>query len=110
MIQSQEDHLQRIKQEFNQLIEPKFRKGAEEHKTLLHELSPQWLLDASIDEAIDQVTYLLTLKERLSTENLSLNTLIWERCSNDSCTPKNLCYDCKDYMGKIKAASQGDKE
>lgn len=65
MLDSQIRHLNRIKREFNDLLNVKFEKGAKEHGTLLHELSPEWLLDQAIDEALDQVTYLLTLKERL---------------------------------------------
>ena len=66
---SQERHLNRIMRQFIDLLIPKFTKGAEEHKTLLHEMNPEWLIDAAIEEAIDQVVYLITLKERLGVSN-----------------------------------------
>lgn len=68
MKDSQIRHLNRIKREFNDLIDPKFIKGAEEHKTLLHEMSPEWLLDAVIEEILDLAVYALTLKEVLKKE------------------------------------------
>mgnify|MGYP003403735149 CR=1 FL=1 len=71
MSEGQEAHLQSIKQTFNDLVEPKFRKGAEEHATILHEQPASLLLDFAIEEAIDQVVYLLTLKQRLNASEVS---------------------------------------
>lgn len=65
----QEQHLERVKREFDRLIDVKYRKGAKEHQTILHELPTMWLLNQAIDEALDQVTYLLTLKEALKRED-----------------------------------------
>lgn len=62
MTDDQEAHLKFIKYKFSKIMEPKFRKGAEEHATLLHEQPKELLLDYAIEEAIDQVVYLLTLK------------------------------------------------
>jgi len=64
MSDDQEAHLKFIKYMFGALADPKFRKGAAEHQTLLHETDPDKLLDFAIEEAIDQVVYLLTLKYR----------------------------------------------
>ncbi len=71
MSEGQEAHLENIKQTFSDLVEPKFRKGAEEHATILHEQPASLLLDFAIEEAIDQVVYLLTLKQRLDTPKVS---------------------------------------
>ena len=69
MSTKQELHLARIKQEFLSLVEPKFRKGAEEHATILNEQPASLLLDFAIEEAIDQVVYLLTLKQVMEDKN-----------------------------------------
>jgi len=71
MTDDQEAHLASIKRTFNDLVEPKFRKGAEEHATILHEQPASLLLDFAIEEAIDQVVYLLTLKQRLNAPEVS---------------------------------------
>lgn len=66
MNQEQEDHLEYIQDEFDDLLDDKFRKGAEEHKTQLHkDYTPLQLTDFAIDEAVDQVVYLLTLRKAL---------------------------------------------
>lgn len=61
-----EAHLQRIKSRFLALVDHKYRKGQAEHGGQLW-LNPK-LLDNAIDEAIDQVVYLLTLKEQQALE------------------------------------------
>ena len=66
MSPEQESHLARIKQKTLQLLDRKYRKGQAEHGGNLWEIN---LLDAAIDEAIDQVTYLLALKEQKSERN-----------------------------------------
>ncbi len=65
----QEAHLNRIKQQFAEITDPKFRKGAEEHDTDLEEQPASLLLDFAIEEAIDQVVYLLTLKQVMEDKN-----------------------------------------
>ena len=49
------------------MVDHKYRKGQAEHGGQLW-LNPS-LLDNAIDEAIDQVVYLLTLKEQQTLEN-----------------------------------------
>lgn len=61
----QEYHLSRIRQKFSDLVDKKYRKGAAEHGGHLLDYSPEQLLDFAIEEAIDQVTYLLSLKEKM---------------------------------------------
>lgn len=47
------------------MVDKKYRQGAAEHGGFLPDIGPLTLLDCAIDEAIDQVTYLLTLREEL---------------------------------------------
>lgn len=65
MTPEQEAHLETIKSDFSTLVEVKYRKGQAEHGGDLFDHSPIWLLDMAIDEAIDQVVYLLTLRNQL---------------------------------------------
>jgi len=77
MTDSQEAHLKFIKYKFGALLEPKYRKGQAEHGGSLFDYSKEQLLDFAIEEALDQVNYLLTLKygaefEGLITDNNSV--------------------------------------
>lgn len=63
---SQLDHLLRVVKESSRRIEDKYAAGAKEHGGVLLDLSSSALLDAAIDEAVDQIVYLLTLREKLS--------------------------------------------
>jgi len=65
MTPGQEKHLQEIKNKFIELVDVKYRKGQEEHGGNLFDVYPVQLLDNAIDEAIDQVVYLLTLRRSL---------------------------------------------
>ena len=59
----QETHLQRVKQRAAEIIDKKYRAGQAEHGGFLLDIGVDGLLDAAIDEAVDQVVYLLSLKE-----------------------------------------------
>jgi hypothetical protein len=60
-------HLNRITDEAHARLIDKYYRGVKEHKTVLSEdYTPLQVLEMSIEEAIDQVTYLLTLKEMLN--------------------------------------------
>lgn len=63
MKQSQEDHLFDIIDKFSVMVDKKYRKGQREHGGDL------WLkaglINFAIEEALDQVVYLLTLKSQL---------------------------------------------
>ena len=61
----QEEHLARIKAQVVAAIDVKYRAGQAEHGGYLLDIGVSQLLDAAIDEAIDQATYLLSLKELL---------------------------------------------
>ena len=58
-------HLQRVKDEFTRICDQKYRKGQQEHEGNLYDKNINDLLDCAIDEAIDQVVYLLTIREQL---------------------------------------------
>jgi len=63
MTQEQEDHMERIGEKFVELMYDKYEKGAEEHKGLLWK--KKRILDMAIEESLDMVVYLFTLKEQL---------------------------------------------
>jgi hypothetical protein len=63
--QAQEAHLVRVKAEFIALVDAKYRAGAAEHGGELLALPDLSILDLAIEEAVDQVAYLLSLKEKL---------------------------------------------
>ncbi len=65
MTDEQEIHLARIKHEAGVLISDKYRKGQNEHGGNLWDKEVYELLDNAIDEAVDQVVYLLTLRSKL---------------------------------------------
>lgn len=65
MTPAQEEHLARIKNAFDNLADAKYRKGQAEHGGDLFEKSALELIDMAIDEAIDQVVYLLTARDKL---------------------------------------------
>lgn len=67
MTTKQEEHLLSIKREFAILVDKKYRKGQEEHGGDLFDINVGQLIDYAIDEAIDQVVYLLTLKAKICT-------------------------------------------
>ena len=65
MTEDQEKHLAEIQNAFYKHCDAKYRKGQEEHGGDLFEKTPLELLDMAIDEAVDQVVYLFTLKQTL---------------------------------------------
>ena len=66
MTEAQESHLARVKSEFVALVDAKYRAGAAEHCGELLALPDLAILDLAIEEAVDQVVYLLSLKETLA--------------------------------------------
>lgn len=63
MEKHQEEHLHEIKSQFSSLVDVKYRKGQAEHGGDLMDMGMFKLIDMAIDEAVDQVVYLLTLRE-----------------------------------------------
>ncbi len=66
MTNAQEAHLRRIIDGFTARCDSKYRDGQKYHGGNLFAMGAMKLLDNAIDEAIDQVTYLLTLRDRLA--------------------------------------------
>ena len=65
----QKEHLNHILKTTDKLISKKYKKGAKEHKTTLNtDHTSMELIDMAIEEAIDQITYLLTIKEVMEDE------------------------------------------
>ena len=66
MSDTQEEHLESIKDEMEDRFDWKYRKGQEEHKTdLRHDHSIGQVLEFSMEEVTDLPVYLITLKQRL---------------------------------------------
>ena len=65
----QEEHLNTIKSAFSFLVNDKYRKGQKEHGGNLFDKTPIQLVDNALDEAIDQVVYLITLRDKLTPNN-----------------------------------------
>lgn len=65
MSPEQEQHLKRIKTNFSNKLEVKYRAGQKEHGGDLMHNNALAILDMAISEAIDQVVYLETLREIL---------------------------------------------
>jgi hypothetical protein len=68
MTAEQEGHLSRINVAACHRISDKYRRGQQEHGGDLSAKSSISILDFAIDEAVDQVVYLLTLREQLTGE------------------------------------------
>ena len=62
---AQQQHLAEIITELVELLTEKYTKGADEHGGDLIDMSVEDLLDNAIMENIDQITYLLTLKQKI---------------------------------------------
>lgn len=68
MTQAHEEHLGKLLEEIMIRVDEKYRIGQIEHGGKLWE--KEGLLDEAINEAVDQLVYLLTLKEQLSEHNI----------------------------------------
>jgi len=73
MTEVQEHHLRTVKERFAELVDKKYRAGQVEHGGNLWQKNG--LIDFTIEEAIDQVVYLLTLKEQLEKAGIELGTV-----------------------------------
>ena len=60
----QEQHIKEIISTFSGKMVMKYRKGAQEHGGELLDKDLVWLLDNALDEAIDQVVYLITARTK----------------------------------------------
>ena len=73
MTPEQELHLQHIKLSFAEAVDKKYRHGQQEHGGDLWR--KKGLIDFAIDEAIDQVTYLISLKQQIEEKGVELGDL-----------------------------------
>lgn len=62
-----QEHIDSITTKFKELATDKYFKGAKEHGGNLWD--KQGLIDMAIEEAIDQVIYLMTLKQQIDDSN-----------------------------------------
>ena len=76
MDNKQREHLEHIIKEAVDLIKNKYEKGAEQHGGCLSDLPKSQLLMNSIDEALDQLTYLLTLKQEIAKTGFNFDNKI----------------------------------
>jgi hypothetical protein len=68
MTPEQEAHLSSIIKRVGEFLNDKYRKGQEEHGGNLFDLTARQLLLESINESIDDLTYKLTLLDKLPEE------------------------------------------
>lgn len=68
MDKKHDQHLLKIMTDFVRLASDKYQKGQAEHGGSLWE--KKGLIDMAIDEAIDQVIYLFTLKQQIENKTL----------------------------------------
>lgn len=68
MTDDQESHLASIKDAFAKRVDDKYRAGQLEHGGNLYDLSALDLINMAIDEAVDQIAYLVTLKSTMTTQ------------------------------------------
>lgn len=71
----QSSHVEEIGKDFCREMSEKYIKGQKEHGGNLWDLSEDQLLDNAIDEAIDQVTYLLTIRRKRRAASNQANNL-----------------------------------
>jgi len=64
MTQDQINHLEKLIVEFTEVFTPKYKQGVKKHGGNLWEKSEDELLDCALEEALDQIAYLLTLKQK----------------------------------------------
>lgn len=64
MDQLQRNHVHDIKKEFGELLDKKYEQGAAEHGGYIWDQTFLQLLDNALQEAVDSVVYLQTLREK----------------------------------------------
>ncbi len=65
MTDQQEQHLEHIQEAFERAADGKYRAGVREHGGNLWEMTPRELVLNALAEAVDQVTYLVTLLDKM---------------------------------------------
>ena len=77
MTPEQEEHLADIKETFDKMVDSKYREGQREHGGDIWK--KKFLVDMAIQEAIDQVVYLLCLKQQIEASGIELGTITEEK-------------------------------
>lgn len=65
MTADQEQHLQRVKDQFLKAVDAKYRGGVREHGGNLWDKAVLELIDEGMQEAVDQYVYLATARENI---------------------------------------------
>lgn len=65
LTEEQETHIREIVRWFATTMPPKYTKGAVEHGGDIRDLTPIVLVENALEEALDNIVYLLTLREKL---------------------------------------------
>lgn len=65
LTEKQLEHIEEILGWFNSTMPPKYTKGATEHGGDIRDLTPIVLVENALEEALDNIVYLLTLREKL---------------------------------------------
>lgn len=68
MDETEEKHLKDILEETRRRLNLKYRKGSAEHGGHLQDMTAYQLIDNSIDECLDNIVYLLTLRDKIVRE------------------------------------------
>ena len=68
-----QEHIRQILGDFSQIASQKYMTGVREHGGNLWE--KKHLIDMAIEEAVDQVIYLLTLKKQIEDSGVELGSL-----------------------------------
>ena len=97
LTKADQDHITHIQSEFTTLVEKKYVRGIEEHGGHLWEKPME---REALDEAIDQVTYLITLRDQIDEVcKLATNAL---NADDDKDAGKTACLHILQALGRIR--------
>lgn len=91
MTTAQEAHLLAIKERFARAVDAKYRTGAAEHGGNLWDNDALKLIDLAIEEAVDQVTYLMTLRDKVTAANRKTLTVPRDEWLSDHIAACSYC-------------------
>jgi hypothetical protein len=102
--QDQQKHLETMQEIVPLMMRKKYESGADEHKTKLWELPGQ--IDMALDEVIDLIHYLMTLKGHINDFDRVLRESIAEAKKNNSPSADIL----EELYNKFKVISNKPKQ
>jgi len=100
MTESQNKHLQLIKDEFVASVDWKYRNGAAEHGGDLQDMEMPQLMDNCMSEVIDLYTYLNTLEKKVIRHEKEIHTLKFI-ITNQRTLIEGLTHQCNDYKAEL---------